>query len=262
MNKLAVKPKVDLAFKKIFSENHDLLKSLLAAVLDIEPSEIQEMKLENTEILPEDINKKFCRLDLKIKMRGRYVDVEVQLNDHGDFQSRALYYWARLFSEALGSGQDYNVLPETIVISFVNFSLFGCSEYHSNFVLKEKTRNEILTDKLSLHFFELKKIPKEIDEDKKIEWWLKLISAETYEDLSYLETTKNQDIKTALDFVGKLNADEIFKKQIEMREDTLRNEHSALNWARRKGHEQMIAAMKANGMSDEEIEKIVRSMPQ
>jgi len=52
----------------------------------------------------------------------------------------------------------------------------------------------------------------------------------------------------------------------------LRNEISALNWAERKGEEkgrekgrgegqeQMIQAMKANGMSDTEIEKIVRSI--
>ena len=271
MKKLAVKPKIDLAFKKIFSENQDLLKALIAAVLEIETSDIQEMVLENTEALPEDINKKFCRFDLKVKMKGRYVDVEVQLNDQGDFQSRALYYWSKLFSQSLSSGEDYNILPETIVISFINFSLFGCSEYHSNFVLKEKSRNDILTDKLSLHFLELKKLPKEIDKNKKIELWLKLIGAETYEDLSELEKTENQEIKTALDYVEKLNADETFKRQLEVREDTLRNEISALGFAKRQGkkegkeegkeerEKEMVEAMRANGMSEEQIKKIVNA---
>jgi len=110
MKKLAVKPKIDLAFKKIFSENQDLLKALIAAVLEIETSDIQEMTIENTKVLPKEINKKFCRFDLKVKMKGRYVDVEVQLNDQGDFQSRALYYWSRLFSQSLSSGEDYNIL--------------------------------------------------------------------------------------------------------------------------------------------------------
>ena len=88
------------------------------------------------------------------------------------------------------------------------------------------------------------------------------------EDLSDLEKTENQDIKTALDYVERLNADEKFKRQLEVREDTLRNENSALNWAERKGkkegreeeREQMIQAMKANGMSDAEIQKIVQSI--
>ena len=58
------------------------------------------MKLENTEVLPQNITDKFCRLDLKVKMKGRAVDVEIQLNNQGNYQSRALYYWSMLFSQS------------------------------------------------------------------------------------------------------------------------------------------------------------------
>jgi len=272
MEKLAVRPKVDLAFKKIFSENKNLLKSLLSASLDIPIAEIEELKLEDTEVLPQDINNKFCRLDLKVKTRGRVIDVEIQLNNQGNFQSRAMYYWARLFSQSLESGKDYNLLPETIIISFIDFELFGCREYHSKFVLKEIERNEILSNKIALHFFELKKLPREINKDKQIELWLKLIGAETYKELEELEELENlnDELHGALEYVKILNADEQFKRQVEMREQILIEETSALNFARQEGLEKglekgkeeerqkIIRAMKTSGLSEEQIEQILK----
>ena len=266
MAKLAVRPKIDLAFKKIFSENEEILKSLLSAALNIPVSAIQELKVENTEIMPDYLENKFCRLDLKATMNGRIIDVEIQLNNLGNFQARALYYWSLLFSKSLKSGNDYDLLPQTIVISFIDFNLFGTSDYHSHFVLKENTRNEILTDKLAIYFFELKKIPKLLNENKKIELWLKLIGAETEEEIKELENMENGDIKIALDEVKRLNADEIFKKQIELREKTLLEETSALNFAKREGYkegreeerEAIIKSMRENGLSDKDIEKILK----
>jgi len=263
MGKLAVRPKVDLAFKKIFSENKQILKALISAALNIPTADIQDMQLGNTEILPQDLNNKFCRLDLKVTMKGRIVDVEIQLNNHGHFQNRALFYWARLFSESLESGNNFKLLPETIVISFINFDLFGCSGYHSHFILKEAVRNEVLTDKLAIHFFELTKLPKEIDKNKKIELWLKLIGAETYEELSELENSESDEIKEALDYVKKLNADEQFKRQIEMRETALLEETSALSFAEDKGRDverqEMIEAMRDSGLDNEAIEKVLKA---
>lgn len=236
MGKLAVKPKIDLAFKKIFSENEELLKSLLSAVLNIKTSDITDLKLGNTEVLPQDIANKFCRLDLKVTMKGRVIDVEIQLNNQGNFQNRALYYWSRLFSQSLDDGEDYSLLPETIVISFIDFNLFASTEeYHSLFRLKEVNRNELLTNKLAIYFFELPKIPKNIDANNEIELWLKLISAETYEELDELENTKSKEIKSALDYVKKLNADDQFKRQVEMREMALIEEKSALSFAKNEG---------------------------
>ena len=260
MGRLAVRPKIDLAFKKIFSENKQLLRALISAALDVPAADIQDMQLGNTEILPQDLNNKFCRLDLKVTMKGRVVDIEVQLNNHGSFQSRALYYWARLFSGSLESGNDFSRLPETIVISFIDFDLFGCSEYHSHFVLKEAARNEVLTDKLAIHFFELAKLPREIDKNKEIELWLKLIDAETHEELWELEGVGNgnDEIKEALEYVKKLNADEEFKARLEMREVALLEERSALSFARDDEREKFIKAMRASGLDDDAIEKIIK----
>ena len=258
MGRLAVRPKIDLAFKKIFSEDTQILKALISASLNISMDDIQDIRLGNTEILPQDISNKFCRLDLKVNIKGKIIGIEIQLSHQGNFQNRALFYWSRLFSESLISGDDFTLLPETIVISFINFNLFSHSSYHSHFALKEITRNEILTDRLAIHFFELDKLPKEIDKSKKIELWLKLIGAETYEDLSELENSENIEIYKALEHVKRLNTDEIFKSRIEMRENALLEERLALNFAKREGIEEMIEAMRLSGLDNDSIEKIIK----
>ena len=210
---------------------------------------------------------------MKITLRGRVIDIEIQLSNQGNFQSRALYYWARMFSQSLDSGENFNLLPEAIVISFIDFNLFECAEYHSSFRIKEDVRNEILTNKFAIHFFELPKIPQNINENKEIELWLKLIGAETYEELHELEQSKNKEIKEALDYVKKLNSNETLKRQVEMRRMAIIEERSAMEFFEqeglKKGIEQgiekgkqareieIIQAMRAIGMGEEEINKII-----
>ena len=195
---------------------------------------------------------------MKITMKERIIDVEIQLSNEGNFQNRALYYWSRLFSQSLESGENFNALPEAIVISFIDFNLFDCPQYHSSFHVSEDMRGEILTKKFAIHFFELPKIPKDINVNKKIELWLKLIGAETDEELYELEKSKDKEIKEALEYVKKLNSDEGLKRQVEMRRMALIEERSALNFAENKGIKKVFEAMKASGMSEDEIDKIVK----
>ena len=261
MLKLPVKPKIDLAFKKIFSENEQILKALIAVILNIPIESIKNMQLGNTEILPQNLDSNFCRLDLKVTMDNRIIDIEIQLSNQGNFQNRALYYWSKLFSGSLDKGSRFRELPEAIVISFIDFDLFSCSSYHSHFVLKEVTRNELLTDKLSIHFFELNKLPREVDKNNQLESWLKLIGAETYEELLDLEGSEFSEFKEALTYVKNLNSDDKFKARLDMYEDALLNERSALSYAEDKGMEierdRMINSMKKSGLDEATIRKVL-----
>jgi len=53
------------------------------------------------------------------------------VRDEGDYPQRALFYWAKLYAAALPAGGQYRELPRTVVISIVDFSLFGCAELRS-----------------------------------------------------------------------------------------------------------------------------------
>ena len=84
----------------------------------------------------------------------------MQVNRESDFKDRTLFYWAKLYSEELKTGDEYGELKQTICINIINFDLFACEDYHSSFKIMESERRELLTDKFAIHFFELKKLSK------------------------------------------------------------------------------------------------------
>ena len=147
--------KTDTLFKILFVKYPDLLKRLVTELLGIKYDDIEQFNITNPEIQPENLGDKFCRLDINMMVDGQRIDLEIQVRDEGDYPDRSLYYWAREFSTGISEGQDYSELPRTIIISIVAFELFNCKEFHSEFQALEVTRHTPLTDKMSLHYFEL-----------------------------------------------------------------------------------------------------------
>ena len=58
---MILSPRIDVVFKMLFTpkSNEDILTDFLAAVLDIDPEDINDVKVLNGEILPDDVSKKF-----------------------------------------------------------------------------------------------------------------------------------------------------------------------------------------------------------
>ncbi|MDR0817494.1 MAG: Rpn family recombination-promoting nuclease/putative transposase, partial [Clostridiales Family XIII bacterium] len=168
----------DILFKMLFVKYPELLKKLVAVLLGIPLESITEFALTNPEIPPEALGEKFCRLDINMLVNNQRVDLEVQVADEGDYPERSLYYWARDFSSALGEGNHYSTLPRTVVVSIVAYDLFPDYDgFHSEYEVLEVRRHTRLTDKQSLHYFELTKIPQEIGAESKQELWLSLFAA-------------------------------------------------------------------------------------
>ena len=98
-----------------------------------------------------------------------------------------MYYWAREFSTGIAKGNDYIQLPRTIIISIINFPLFDCKEFHSEFQVLDVVRHTQLTDKMSLHYFELPKLPQKLNANSYRDLWLQLFKANTQEELAEIE---------------------------------------------------------------------------
>jgi len=228
----------DVLFKLLFVRNPDLLKNLVAAMLRIEPKSIKRFRITNSEMPPAgSIDEKFCRLDINMVVNGRRINLEVQVDDEGDYPERSLYYWARSYSTSLGAGKRYAALPHTIHISILAFDLFNCKEFHSEFRPLEVTRGTRLTDKMCLHYFELNKLPKTDDADDMLKLWLSLFKAETEEELKKIEKIGGTTMKQAICAYRSVTATEEFKELERLRDRTKRNEASALYNARRKERE-------------------------
>lgn len=247
-----LKAKLDIIFKKLFSDknNEDLLIDLIASLLDIPVNSIEQIEIKNTEILPEDISQKAGRMDLKLKVDGRLVNIEMQINSHSGFKDRVLYYWSKLYCEGLGSGEKYIDLKQTVSISILNFNLFDCPEFHSVFKVKEDDRGELLTDKFAIHFFELKKINKKVNQNDRMELWLQLINAETEEELTMLNETNVPEIKKAVRVIREMSDDDRIRELVRQREKDLHDRATELWDAKREGRAEGRAEGKAEGKAE------------
>jgi len=265
MGRDIIKAKLDIIFKKIFTDknNEDLLQDFIASLLEIPYDSIQEIIIENTEILPEDIIGKFSRLDLKLKVDDKLVNVEMQVNDEPNFKDRMLFYWSKLYSGELKSGEEYDELKQSISIAIVNFNMFDCTDYHSTFTVMEKGRHEILSNKCALHFFELKKINKNVNKNDKMLLWLQLINAESEEELEMLENTNIPEMKKAATVIRNMSEDARLREKIYQREKALHIEATALGHAKREGRlereQELRKKMKLSGYTDEQINELLMS---
>jgi predicted transposase/invertase (TIGR01784 family) len=245
-----IKLKLDVIFKAMFGrqENENLLADFLSQMLEIPRESIHKIIMDNVELLPDNYADKFSRVDLKMQVDEKVVNVEMQICDESNFRERTLYYWSKIYSSELKSGEDYSKLRETICINIVNFNLFDCTEFHSHFKIIEKNRHEVLTDKFAIHFFELKKIGKNPDKNKPMELWLQLINAETEEELNMLENTNVREINQAIVVLRELNADEKMRYISDMREKALHDEANALNSAKKSGFNEGMKQGKIKGL--------------
>ena len=139
-----------------------------------------------------------------------------------------MYYWAKNHTSALLVGEDYSALPRTIVISIVDFPMFGCKEYRSEFGVFEVNRHERLTDKLSLVFIELRKLPKEMDITNELELILSLFRAKTEEDLEKIEALEVPIMTQAVRTYRETVADRKFRELARLREKASHDEAQAL----------------------------------
>ena len=272
-----VKPKLDIIFKRIFGDkrNKNIIIRFLADILEIPHNSIKEIYIENGELIPEYSEEKFSRLDIKLELKdvndseNQIINIEMQVNSEPAFKERTLFYWSKMYSEELKFSEEYDYLKKTICINIINFNLFTSPEYQSHFQILEKDRKELLTDKFSIYFFELRKLKKS-QKGKPVEDWLNLINAEKKEDLMALEmSTKIPEVKDVIVKVRELSSDEKLRRLAFYREKRLHDEANAINGSRREGirigraegraeeRNKIIDIMRLQGYSEEQINNIV-----
>ena len=267
MRKLEYTFKTDTLFKMLFVQYPELLKKLVADLLGIPLQSIGQFVIRNPEMPPENLGDKFCRLDINMTVNGQRVDLEVQVCNGGDYPERVMYYWAREFSSALMAGQGYSTLPRTIVISIIDFILFECEEYDSFFQPLEVKRHTLLSDKMGFHFFELPKLPADVNEDNMLLLWLSLFKAETEEELEKIKEMEVPVMSQAINAYYTITASSEFREKERLRAKARHDEAQALHNARKerdieiarnalKMNMSVDDIMKLTGLSRQQIEDI------
>ncbi len=163
-----ISPRVDLAFKKIFGveENKDLLISLINSIVG-EQDQVSEVTLLNPYNSKNFKTDKLSILDIKATNQdGKRFNIEIQISDEADYDKRALYYWAKIYTEQLKVAEDYSRLSKAIGIHILNFtSIPEVKKYHNVFHITEKETGLLYFKDLELHTIELKKFSNDSDEE-------------------------------------------------------------------------------------------------
>ena len=246
MSNFLMKPKIDFAFKEIMMNNEARL-GFLSAVLKLNPKEIKDTKILNTNLRKMHKDDKQGILDVRILMNNDVeIDIEIQLSELKVWADRSLFYLSKMYVEQIEEGQQYDVFKRCVSISILDFTLFhDTDEFYSCFHLREDTRHTLYTDKMEFHVLELSKLPKELKEDTSdILLWAKFISAEREEEFDML-ATKNPYIKSAYEQLQVISQDKQKRLDYEAREKAIRD------------HNQMMYEAEQRGMQRGEYEKAI-----
>ena len=262
-------PKVDFVFKNIFgSEEHtNILIAFLNAVFATKGTEkeIVKVEIDNAEINKTWDDDKLSRLDVKATANDETkINVEIQLENQYNMKRRSLFYWGRLYTSQMKSGDPYRKLNKTVAINILNFDyLVEMEGYHNSFLLKEKDTNQVLTDLEEIHFIELTEFDEteyqEIEsvdeiEDDLIPWLLFLKNPES-EVVEMIEE-RVEELKEAAESLEVLSHDEDAREEYEARQKAIHDHISNLEEARREAKEE--ERKKAEQEKKEMVEKMLK----
>lgn len=245
-----INPRVDIAFKKIFgvNENKDLLISLINAVVS-EEDQVVDLELLNPYNEKNFKEDKLSILDIKARGRdGKRFNIEIQITDEGDYDKRALYYWAKVYTDQLKAAEEYSKLNKVIGIHILNFtSISEAKKYHNIFHITEKEMGLSYFKDLELHTVELKKftdnLGKEFEEiasqiHSALDLWSAFLTK--YDLLTPDRLTNNfgtPELKKALNVLRVMNFSDEEREAYENHLKWLRIEANTLKKAEEKGHE-------------------------
>ena len=262
-----ISPRIDIAFKKVFGveENKDLLISLINSIVE-EEDQVSEVTLLNP-YNPKSFKKdKLSILDIKAKgVSGKRFNIEIQIADEADYDKRALYYWAKLYTEQLKVAQDYSTLSKAIGIHILNFtSIPKATNYHNSFRITEKNEGFAYFEDLELHTIELNKFSSNANEGlseivAKVKTSLDMWSAFlTRNDLlkadSLPQELNDANLKKAIAVLEVMNFSDEERDFYEDHLKWLRVETNSLKKMREEGKAEGLAEGKAEGKAEEKIE--------
>ena len=227
-NVKTLSPKLDVVFQALFGEvgNESITKGFLETILE---RKIDSIDLSKNPILRREFKEeKLGVLDIIAKLdENEICNIELQIVDKKNIIERILYYWSRLYSRQIKSGEDYKILQKAIVILITDFKIENLEEldYHSRWKIMEDKQGKkiILTQKLEIDIIELPKIiGKEKEQDNLLDW---LYFLENPKSERVTEKMKeNENLKEAVKKLDNLSEDEKMQRIADLRQKAIMDE--------------------------------------
>ena len=286
-------PRVDFVFKRIFGseQNKDVLLAFLnSTFIETGEAPLTEITVINTYTDKDSPEDKQSILDIKAKtVEGKLINIEMQLFNPYHMEKRTLFYWSEMYFHQIKKGENYNLLKKCVTINILNYSCLDNERYHNVFHLREDHTGISLTDDIEIHVMELTKLeqhPIPLEKGGLVNWllFLKGIDISNWEVLAMNEPM----LKKAMDTLEFLSHDAATRMAYDARMKALSDEKSMIEGARaegtakgrleglregkkeglREGKQEMArellalgvdmsAIVKASGLSEEEIRKLL-----
>lgn len=200
----------------------------------------------------------------------------MQVANKKDIQKRIMFYWGKLFTSSITSGEEYSELEKTIVIIFIDFELDNLNhiqKYLTKWGAREEDYSKtLLTDVMEIYIIELPKFKKYGDDGTTdLSSWVKFINNPEVIDMS----EKKEAIKKAKEILEEISSDEHERELAEYREKYIMDQMSFEEYGfdigfdkgvkqgleqgleqARKEKEEMVKSMYKNGIDTETIVKI------
>ena len=277
-------PKLDVVFQALFGEvgNESITKGFLETILE---RKIDSIDLSRNPILRREFkDEKLGVLDIIAKLdENEICNIELQIVDKKNIIERILYYWSRLYSRQIKSGEDYKILQKAIVILITDFKLENLEEldYHSRWKIMENKQGKkiILTQKLEIDIIELPKIiGKEKEQDNLLDWLYFLENPKS--ERVTKKMNENENLKEAVKKLDNLSEDERMQRIADLRQKAIMDEKAIYEKGLEVGIEKGImegsrkekieiakkmlelkidkeTIAEATGLTEQEIEKIL-----
>lgn len=233
----------DYMFHAVLQKNEEVLRNLLATLLEIDEAEIENCHIENPIELGKEIEGKECILDVKLTLNNdKVINIELQVYKQTYWINRSLLYWARTYDN-LKSGQDYSMLLPAYHIGILDFTLFeNYPKFMAQYQILDVEDGYLYSDKLCIKVLDLTQLEKakqKPETNKKLLKWASIFKAETLEELEQLASGE-EVFENMVVTMKKLSEDEKIRMQCEAREDYERSLLTEYNAGKSEGIEQGI----------------------
>ena len=219
MHRAFLPVKSDVIFRLFFADEKNLeyLIGFLKSVLKLPEDDYNELEIADPHLLREYAGDKLGIIDVKLKTKsGKVIHIEIQISITPALRRRIIYYDAKLITEQIGSGDDYDAIKRVISIIITEESLIADSpRYHHRFTFYDPEAGVEFSDLIEIHTLELGKLPKRTDGTPLYDW-ARFIAAETEEELDMV-AQRNPQVGRAVVKLRVLSADEcarnLFKRR-------------------------------------------------
>ena len=248
--------KYDFCIKEVM-ENEIVRKHFISDVLEIPLKNIQSVRIVNPFLWKRYKKEKLGILDIQLMLNdNKKINIEMQLKYYPYWNTRTVYYLAKMFTADLRRGEAYKKLKKCIAITIVDFNLDDKKEYHNVYMLRDKQGN-LYTDILELHTIELTKKPNK-EQPSPLDEWHSLFNAKTEEDLNMIKSkTKNSGIIEAIKELKEISLTDRLRYEHEMRLKAKRDREAEDEYVRGQEREKniksFINAFHRNGHTEEQI---------